>query len=288
MDTCFDRRRRPAAGAAAALSLAFAFVSAPRAAPAAPVVPDFAAAEFDDPLSVDNPYFPLVPGTVHRYSADVADPDGGESEFVEIEEFVTFGTESVAGVTARTVRAREWIDGVLVEDTLDWYAQDNAGNVWYMGEDTKEIDEDGNVVSTAGSWRAGVNGARPGFIMPADPTAGFNYYQEHAPNDGALDQALVLSLDERVTVPVGTFDDVLKTLETTELEPDVREHKLYARGVGLVLIEEDLDDQGVPLNTIPLQSAAVIPLPPALWAVLATAALFVLPGMLRFARRRPR
>jgi hypothetical protein len=254
-------------------------------ASAAPLIPDFSAAEFDDPLRIDNRYFPLVPGTAYRYSATLTDPDDGETELLEIEDFVTFDTEEVDGVTTRVVRAREWVDGVLEEDTLDWYAQDNDGNVWYMGEDTKELDEEGNVISTEGSWRAGANGARAGFIMPSNPTVGFNYYQEHAPNDEALDQAQVLSLDETVTVPAGTFDEVLKNLETTELEPDAREHKLYAPGVGLILIEEDLNDMGVSLNPIPLQSVTMIPLPPAAWAGLATMAAALLPRGIRALRR---
>ena len=273
------------------LAMALALASAPLGTPAlgAPVLPDFAAAGFDDPLAVDNPYFPLVPGTVYRYDATLTDPDTGETEFVELEDFVTFRTETIAGVATRVVRAREFIDGVLVEDTLDWYAQDNDGNVWYMGEDTKELDGEGNVVSTQGSWRAFENGARPGFIMPAVPLSrvDFNYFQEHAPADGAVDEATILGGRDGVGVPAGTFDDVLVSRETTALEPDVRENKLYAAGVGLVLIEEDLDDAGEPQNSIPLRSVAVVPLPPGVWAAAVAGVAFATPRGMRAARRRP-
>jgi hypothetical protein len=258
---------------------------------AGPVLPDFSAATFVDPSQFSNPLFPLVPGTRYRYSADVVDPeDLSESEFVQIEDLVTFDTEVVAGVTARVVRAREWHDGVPIEDTFDWYAQDTDGNIWYLGEDTTEFIYDDNGVLTgtskAGSWRAGENGALPGFIMPLFPDVGFSYYQENAPNDGALDQAEVLSISEVITVPAGEFEQVHKILETTELEPDAREHKLYAPEFGLVLIEEDLDESGRPLNSIPLESISVIPLPPALVPGLIGAAVLI--AWTAWAQRRRR
>src|SRR5439155_5807888 len=116
------------------------------------------------------------------------------------EDFVSFQTKQIAGVTVRVVRSRVFSDGVLAEDTNDYYAQDKSGNVWYMGEDTKafERDDQGNIISTdtTGTWRAGVHGDLPGFIMPANPTVGFAYFQESAPNDQALDQAQVVSNNE--------------------------------------------------------------------------------------------
>jgi hypothetical protein len=245
------------------------------AARGATVLPDFSAATFTPGAAIDNPYFPLVPGTVRRYEANLLDPDepGEEPEALVIEDTVTSEFETVNGVQARVVRAREWIDDLLVEDTRDFYAQDTAGNVWYLGEDTTayEYDDEGNLIgtSTAGGWRAGVNGAQAGHIMPADPILGLNYFQEHAPADGAMDEATIVGFRDSVTVPAGTFSNVLDTLEFTTLEEDSEEHKLYAAGVGLVLIEEDLDDEGVPLNPIPLVSVTsngngnVIPLPPA-------------------------
>ena len=239
---------------------------------ASPTLPDFTPADFTPGAAIDNTYFPLTPGTRFRAAGNVTDEEG-ETVLEEDEDFVTFETEAVAGVQARVVHARTWEDGVLVEDTRDFYAQDNAGNVWYMGEDTKafERDDEGNIISTdtTGSWRAGVHDAKPGFVMPADRPIGFNYFQEFAPADDALDQATILADNLTVTVPAGTFTNVLKTQEETELEPGVLEFKYYAPGVGLVLTEENLDAAGVPQTRIELVSVtsggggAAIPLPAA-------------------------
>ena len=260
-------------------------------AQAEPVVPDFSAATFVPGAPIDNPYFPLVPGTVRRYEADIVDPDepGEDPEELVIEDFVTFDTVVVNGVTAREVRAREFVDGLLVEDTRDWFAQDTAGNVWYLGEFSTsfEHDDEGNVIdtSTAGSWRAGENGARPGFIMPnaEQRTVGFNYFQENAPNDGAMDHATIVGLDETITVPVGTFDEVVDTTESSAIDPDEFEHKFYARDVGLILIEEDFVD-GEPANSIPLVEVTVVPLPPAMLPGLASFGALMIGGAWR--RRR--
>lgn len=245
-----------------------AWVAAPVAA--GPVLPDFDAANFaPGPPAGDHPYFPLVPLTLSRLREVVVDPDTGETEVESVESLVTTDTEQIAGVTARVVHEREFTDGLLSEDTFDWFAQDKLGNVWYMGEDTTnfEYDDEGNLIGTdkEGSWRAGVDGAKPGFIMPAfPPEIGFSYFQEFAPNAEALDQAVIISLDETITVPAGTFSDVLQTQETTELEPDDVENDYYARGIGPIL-EQEVDPQtGVPLGDgLRLQSVTVIPLPPA-------------------------
>ncbi len=120
-----------------------------------------------------------------------------------------------------------------------------------------------------------MNGAQPGFIMPANPAVGFEYYQEFAEEDEAVDQAKVLSLDETITTELGTFTNVRKILEFTDLEPGKFEHKLYAPGIGLVLIEEDLQANGQPRNTVPLTHVAVIPLPPGAWTGLAMLSLVI-------------
>jgi hypothetical protein len=123
-------------------------------------------------------------------------------------------------------------DGETVEDTFDWYAQDTLGNLWYLGEDTKEF-ENGKVVSTEGSWQAGVDGAEAGIIMPANPQVGMAWRQEYYAGQ-AEDQAEVLAVDGHVEVPAGTYDGVLRTRDFTPLEPTVEENKDYARGVGPV------------------------------------------------------
>jgi hypothetical protein len=176
---------------------------------------------------VTNPYFPLTPGTTYIYE--------GEDEGVPIrnETTVTHETTVIQGVTCIVVHDLAYANGILVEDTFDWYAQDNAGNVWYFGEDTRELDEFGNVISTQGSWKAGVDGARAGYIMLANPQVHDQYYQEYAKHV-AEDKARILALDGEVSVPYGDFEDVLVTREWSRLAPGAIEHKLYAPGIGLV------------------------------------------------------
>jgi hypothetical protein len=180
----------------------------------------------DFTTKIDNPYLPLTPGSHWVYKGAFS----GERTVVH----VTNRTKRIAnGVTARVVRDTVRLHGKLVEDTFDWYAQDARGNVWYMGEDTREY-EHGKVVSTEGSWEAGVNGARAGIAMPARPRPGLQYRQEYYAGH-AEDHARVLSLDDQAEVPAGHYKRVLLTKEWTPLEPDILEYKLYARGVGVVL-----------------------------------------------------
>lgn len=179
--------------------------------------------------AIDNPYWPMQPGS--RWVFRETGSGGGEQR---VEITVTGETRVVAGIRATVVHDVVSEDGELVEDTYDWYAQDRAGNVWYLGENTKEY-EGGKVVSTAGSWEAGVDGAQPGIAVPAAPEPGLSYRQEHYAGE-AEDAATVLSVDERVEVPAGSFERVLMTKEYIPLEPDVLEYKLYARGVGPVLV----------------------------------------------------
>jgi len=270
--------------------LAAVFISS--RALAGPVLPNFSASNFASNAPIDNKFFPIVPGTTFKYGANVSDPESGDTGFERDEDFVTNQRTNIGGVNARVVHSRVWLDDVLVEDTLDYYAQDKSGNVWYMGEDTKEFeyDDNGKVIGTdtTGSWRTGVNGAKPGFIMPANPTVGFSYFQESAPNDEALDQAEVASLNESVSVPAGDFTNALKTLETTELEPGNLEAKFYAAGVGPVLILENIGADGTALNRIPLLSvttANAIPLPPAVWSGMLTITLALMVAAVNVRRR---
>ncbi len=172
---------------------------------------------------IDNPYWPMAPGDRWVYRE-------GEQR---VEVTVTNRTKMIDGIEARVVHDVVTKDGALVEDTLDWYAQDSAGNLWYLGEDTKEY-ENGKVATTKGSWEHGVDGAQAGILLPAEPEVGMTYRQEHYDGE-AEDAADVLSLDEKVDVPFGTFDGVLMTKDYTPLDPSILEHKFYARGVGLVL-----------------------------------------------------
>ena len=180
--------------------------------------------------SVNNPLWPLVPGTVYIYQA------GDE----RIEVTVTNETKEILGVTTTVVHDVVTEDGEVMEDTYDWYAQDVAGNVWYFGEDTKEY-EDGKLVSTGGSWLAGADGAKPGIVMHAiQPAIGLPYQQEYY-TGVAEDMAEVVSINESVTVPYGRFDNCLQTREFTPLEPHANEYKYYAFGIGMVLeVDENL------------------------------------------------
>lgn len=175
---------------------------------------------------IDNPYFPLIPGTTFFYE--------GESEDATIrnEVFVTYENRQVMGVNTTVIRDRVWEDDELVEETFDWYAQDKDGNVWYLGEDSKDL-EGGKLVSTKGSWEAGVNGAQPGILIQGEPHVGDVYRQEYFKGE-AEDMAEVLALDESVSVEYGSFENCLKTREWTPLEPGVEENKYYAPGIGFI------------------------------------------------------
>jgi hypothetical protein len=178
---------------------------------------------------IDNPYWPMRPGS--RWVYRETDSEGARQRVVVT---VTRRTKLIAnGVRARVVRDVVTEEGQLVEKTDDWYAQDKAGNIWYLGEATTEY-EDGKPVSTEGSFEAGVDGAQPGVIMPAKPRRGMRYRQEHYAGH-AEDRGQIVSLREQAEVPFGHFRNVLMTKDTNPLEPRVLEFKFYARGVGPVL-----------------------------------------------------
>ena len=176
---------------------------------------------------IDNEFFPLKPGTTFIH---LGESDGAPTRS---EMTVTQKTKKILGVTTTVVHHLNYEDGVLIEDTFDWFAQDEDGNVWYFGEATKDLDENGNVISTEGSWEAGVDGAQPGIIMLADPRKGDRYKQEIYPGV-AEDMAQVLGYKDSLCVRYGCFEDVLWTKEWTPLEPGVVEHKYYAEGVGFI------------------------------------------------------
>lgn len=177
---------------------------------------------------IDNPYWPMTPGT--RWTYREVDDEGVELLVVIT---VTNETKVVAnGITARVVRDTVTEDGEIIEDTIDWYAEDAAGNVWYLGEDTAEFDQ-GSVTTRAGSWEAGVDGALPGIAVPGNPQVGMRYRQEYYAGQ-AEDNGEVLSLAESTDVGFGHFDGLLMTEDTSAIDPTLVEHKLYAKGVGPV------------------------------------------------------
>jgi hypothetical protein len=211
---------------------------------AEPVLPHFDPADFVPGAAIDNPYLPLPPGFRFE-SVGMRKDDAGN--LVEERTVITYvGPGPILGGVASTLILDEVRDaGVLVEQTMDYFAQDRQGNVWYLGEDSVEFtyDAKGQIAAKdpAGSWHAGVNGALPGLAMPAAPKPGFAYQQEHAPADGALDQAEIVGVAGSLTIAGQVYDHVLSIVETTPLEPGVAEMKYYAPGVGVIRVEEGLD-----------------------------------------------
>jgi hypothetical protein len=177
---------------------------------------------------VTNPWFPLRPGSVYHYRGV---KDGEPSRDVVV---VTHRTRTIDGAPCVSVSDRLYLNGRLEERTTDWYSQDARGNVWYFGEDTAELDPNGKVKDTSGSWAAGADGAKPGIFMYAEVETGQSARQEYLKGE-AEDHFQVVSLDEPVTVPFRSFRHTLLTKEWTPLEPGVLDHKYYARGIGTVL-----------------------------------------------------
>jgi len=178
---------------------------------------------------IDNPFFPMTPGNTWFYEGETE--DGLE----HIEVVVLDETREVMGVESVVVHDTVTIDGEMVEDTFDWYAQDKDGNVWYMGEDVKNY-KNGEFTDSHGAWEAGVDGALPGIVMWADPQPGEPYRQELYAGE-AEDMAKVVRLDGEAKVPFGVYTDLLVTEDWTPLEPGFAERKYYAKGIGVVLEE---------------------------------------------------
>jgi hypothetical protein len=195
----------------------------PSSAAATPSCPSFSASNFHKSTRIDNRYFPLSPGDLYTYKGNL------KKQQVLNTVYVTHKTPTVDGVATVEVRDRVYESGTLTEDTLDWYAQDDRGNVWYFGELATQLPGG----TQTGSWTAGVNGAQPGYIMEAAPKAGDSYCQENAPGV-ARDAADVLSLSGSRSVPFGSYSgNVLQTKDYSLIEPH-SEHKFYAPGVGML------------------------------------------------------
>jgi hypothetical protein len=176
---------------------------------------------------VTHKYFTLKPGTKFTYQ------NRAGTERVEIA--VTRETKTVMGVTTIVVRFAEWERGVLKENTSDWYAQDKQGNVWYFGEAVENY-ANGKLVDDKGSWQAGVDGAKPGIIMPANPKVGDTYRQEYY-KGRAEDMGTVVALDKKVTVRADTFDNCLQIKDWSMIETST-DFKYYCPAVGFMVLEE--------------------------------------------------
>jgi hypothetical protein len=176
--------------------------------------------------SITNIYLPYVPGKVYTYEGQT---DEGKETIVVT---VTNDKKTILGIECIVVHDVVSLEGNVIEDTYDWFAQDIYGNVWYLGEDSKEIDN-GVVIGTEGSWEAGVDGAQAGIVMPTLPILGIPYRQEYYFNE-AEDWGKVIETNLDVAIGYGTFTNCIKTEEWTPLEPDVLENKYYAPGIGVI------------------------------------------------------
>ena len=196
-----------------------------------PGIPELPApGDFVDPSGDPNPYLPLVRGTVYTYQADTE--DGLEETVVT----VTNQNKTILGIVATVVLDEVYLGGSLIEQTFDWFAQDRWGNVWYLGEESCEFEEEGGPCNPAGSWEAGVSGAEAGIVMWADPAAhqGKTYRQEFFEGE-AEDLGKVLRTGISVSVPAGDYHDCIETMDWSPLEPGGREQKYYCAGTGRVL-----------------------------------------------------
>jgi hypothetical protein len=190
--------------------------------------PNISISNFSNPTALTNPYFTFLSGKKYIYSGQTSDG----LERIEVQ--LLTKAKTVMGIACAVVNDKVWINGKLVEDTDDWYAQDNEGNVWYMGEYVTDYNTDGSVKDHDGSWEAGIDGAKAGINMLATPKVGMSYRQEYYFNE-AEDEAEVVEIGLSVTVPVGTYANCIKIKEWTDLEPDQIGYKTYAPGIGIVL-----------------------------------------------------
>ena len=174
---------------------------------------------------IDNPWFPLKPGSKWHYRG--VDSDG---RFIDNMR-VTQRTKKIEGVRVTVVHDVVRRHGKPREITNDFYAQDHHVNIWYFGENTRELNSHGHVTSRAGSFRAGRNGARPGVLIPGHPTVGQKARQEFYKGH-AEDHFKVLDVNARVSTPFVSSNHAVRTREWTPLEPKVLDNKWYVHGVG--------------------------------------------------------
>jgi hypothetical protein len=240
---------------------------------AVPLLPNFDAAKFVNGAPIDNRYLPWLPGT-RAVFVGTGEEDGEPVNERDVTRVLGQGP-NILGVRATTVLDTAHADGVLIERTKDYYAQDKTGNVWYLGEDVTNFnyDDDGVLLGTdsEGSWRAGRNGALPGFAMPKSTRIGLNYYQEYAPNDEAVDEGTTFALLAALDVSGIIYRNVLQVYETTAAEPDAREFKFYAPGVGLIRAMEGLDAH-LRNPEVVADRIAPVPLPAGVWLLGSAAA----------------
>ena len=192
------------------------------------LLPDVTDVVFTD--TVDHPFFPLPPGATWTYTAEK--PGGVESSYVQVDSEVS----ELAGGQALMLHTIDGLDGQPVGETWDWVAQDTEGNLWNVGSSSCVYDDDDDCIdSTAWAW--GEAGALPGWLLPADPTVDEQPYFEEYAAGVAQGVAEVIGTEETVTVPSGTFDDCVRTQNTSRVTPTLMEERAYCRDIGLVLVD---------------------------------------------------
>ena len=223
---------------------AVALTLAATAAPAETLRPKFDPDRFTRGQAVDNKYFPLRPGTTSVLRGRGFE-DGERIREKSVLRVLDRPGPRILGVRTTIHLDKAFENGRLVEKTFDYFAQDNRGNVWYLGEDVTNYryDDQGNLIGTdsESAWRAGRRGARPGWIMPAQQVIGQRYFQERARRDEALDKGQTHAVLGRLRVGDKVYRNVLRVLETNPFEPGAREFKFYAPKVGLIRVEEGLN-----------------------------------------------
>jgi len=221
-------KARRTIGVAVALSLAVSVAVGGSTAAAAKRLPTPKASHFGHNSNrVTNPWFPLAPGSVYVYDGQ---KDGKSARDVMT---VTRKTKTIAGIRALPVADRLFLNGVLAERTTDWYAQDKKGTVWYLGEKTAELNAQGKVTSTEGSFLNGRDGAKGGIFMPAHPAVGQSFQQESFKGQ-AEDRFRILSMATSISTPAVSSQNAMLTQEKTPLEPGTVDHKYYVQGIGTV------------------------------------------------------
>ncbi|MDX1942945.1 MAG: hypothetical protein SFU99_20445 [Saprospiraceae bacterium] len=183
--------------------------------------------DFTNSTQLTNPYFRFDASKTYIYEGQTED---GLERIVVKRRMIT---KEILGIQCVVVNDSVTLNGILIENTDDWYAQDNLGNVWYFGEDVKNYNTNGSFKDKHGSWEAGVDGAKPGIVMPANPQKGLAYRQEYYFNE-AEDEAEIIETGLTITTVLGTFTNCIKTHDFTALEPDLQENKFYAPGIGLI------------------------------------------------------
>ena len=189
--------------------------------------PDIKPVNFTKSTVITHPYYPAPPGKKYIYEGQT------DEGFERVEEQRLTTTKTIMGITCVVSSFKGYVNGKLVEETSDWYAQDNDGNLWYFGEAVDNYNENGALTDHSGSWEAGVDGAQPGIIMPANPQTGMKYREEYYFNH-AEDEAEIIGTGLSETTSLDTYNNCIKTKNWTALEPDVVENKIYAPGIGLI------------------------------------------------------